>query len=410
MKNARSLLLAASTVALLVSACSQAPAGLDAPMLEPQFGSADNDFGQDVALSPTGDVYTLTKQTGSTYDEYSQNGKYDYVFLKHYSSSGSLVASKKIESFTCGYPGYGAYVEDCDFSFGLGVHELHSDAHSYTYALLSSSYVVDDSATTSRYSVYKLDASGRVVKTVAVGTTGRGFESSAPSDFLDVAVDKNGAIYVAKRQFDYDPYYESEPYTNVIAKYSSGGTLQWQRISKVGVPKAVTVSESGSVYVVGSSGISRYAGSGSLTWTKPGGGDDLTLSGSGLYVRQGTTIRKYDGSGTQVWAKTQRGLDSPVIADMTGDTGGNVYLAGKVATTSNSRDAFVRKLSPSGSVLWTKQYGTSKYDDTRGIATLDGSAIYTAGATQGSLAAKNLGGSDGYVRKVDGSGNRVWTR
>ncbi len=95
---------------------------------------------------------------------------------------------------------------------------------------------------------------------------------------------------------------------------------------------------------------------------------------------------------------------------MTGDTGGNLYLVGKVSTASSNRDAFVRKLSASGSVLWTKQYGTSSYDDARGVATLDGSAVYTAGATKGSLAENNRGGIDGYVRKVDGSGNRVWTR
>ncbi len=52
MKNVRSLLLAASTIALLISACSQ-PADIQAPTLEPQFGSADDDYGQDVALTST---------------------------------------------------------------------------------------------------------------------------------------------------------------------------------------------------------------------------------------------------------------------------------------------------------------------------------------------------------------------
>ncbi len=43
---------------------------------------------------------------------------------------------------------------------------------------------------------------------------------------LDVAVDKKGAIYVAKAQFTYDSNETKGSYENIIAKYSSGGSLQ----------------------------------------------------------------------------------------------------------------------------------------------------------------------------------------
>lgn len=409
MKNARPLLLAASTVALLISACSQAPVGLDTPTLAPQFGSADDDYGGDVALTSAQQVFVLSSQKGYSYDDRGEaNGLDERAFLTRYDASGGKVWSKELASFTCDWD----QDEGCDGNNrGLTAEALELDVRGYVYALISESNVGYDAAYFTRNYVYKIDATGKVAKRIYVGLSGAlvGYNYNA-YNHLDIAINDEGAIHVSKAQFTYDDDEISGSYENVIAKYASSGTLQWQRTSKVGTPKAITVAPSGSVYVVGSTGFSRYTNSGSLTWTKSGGGDDITISGSGLYVRKGTTIRKYNGSGTQLWAKTQRGLSSPVIADITGDTSGNVYLAGKVSTESSSRDAFVRKLSSSGSVLWTKQYGTSKYDDARGIATLDGSAVYMAGATKGSLAAQNLGGVDGYVRKVDGSGNRVWTR
>ncbi len=98
------------------------------------------------------------------------------------------------------------------------------------------------------------------------------------------------------------------------------------------------------------------------------------------------------------------------IADMTADGNGNVYLAGRFARTSSDQNAFYRKVNAKGSVVWTKTFGTSKDDDARGIATLNGSEIYVTGSTEGTLSHPNRGGSDGYLRKMDGSGNRVWTR
>ncbi len=404
MKNARPLLLAASAVALLISACSQAPADLEEPTLAPQFGSTDDDFGRDVTLTSAGDVYVLAEQTGRTYDS-GNGGEYANALLKRYDSRGTLLFSKNVASYTCDNNVY----EDCGFT-GFSVESLHADANGSTYALIDNSSTMDDSVFVHRYSVHKADASGRVVKTIEVGTTGNEFDSPH-SNFLDVAVDKAGAIYVAKRQYDYQPYpYETDPYTDVIAKYSTNGALQWQRTSTVGVPKGITVAASGNVYVVGSTGIGRYTNTGSLTWTQSGGGDDVTLSGSSLYVREGTTIRRHDSTGKQLWAKTQSGLPSLAIADITGDGSGNVYLAGKYSATSTNRDAFTRKLNSSGSVVWTKPFGTAAYDEALGIATLTGSEIYTTGSTNGALSHANMGGSDGYLRKTNSSGDRVWTR
>ncbi len=402
--HARLPILAALLLALFISGCSRTPVDLTAPTLEPQFGTAADDYGIDVALGGGGQTYVLALEYGVTRDEFVY-GEYKHAFLRRYDRLGNLLGSKRIARYACDDSGY----EDCSFT-SFGAHALHADGVGNTYALLSYGSVVDDSAYADVYSLYKMDAKGNVVMRVKVGTTGYGFGGDNVEETLTTAVDARGNLYVAKVQYDYNYSDGWGSYRNLIAKYSTNGALLWQRTSTVGTPKGVAVSSTGTVFVVGSSGISRYSSSGTLNWTKSGGGDDITVSGSNVYVRKGTTIRKHDSSGKQLWSKAQGGLSGMVIADMTADGNGNVYLTGKYAKTSTNRDAFFRKLSGSGSVVWTKVFGTSKYDDARGIATLNGSEIYVTGSTQGTLSHPNMGGSDGYLRKMDGSGNRVWTR
>ncbi len=272
-------------------------------------------------------------------------------------------------------------------------------------------YIVGDEAFQQDYNITKVDSSGKIVKRFQVGATGTNFASAEDEqDFLGVAVDKDGNVYVAKAQFDFSFDFEKTTRTNVVAKYSTNGGLLWQRPSRVGVPKAVAVSSAGNIFVVGSTGLSKYAPSGTLLWTKAGAGDDVTVSGSYVYVRQGGTLRKYDGNGKQLWSKAQTGLSSPVFTDLSGDGSGNVYLAGNVATAGGGRDAFTRKVNGSGSVLWTKLFGTGANDYVGGVSTITGSEVYVTGSTQGSLAHANYGGSDGFLRKMDANGNRIWTR
>lgn len=97
---------------------------------------------------------------------------------------------------------------------------------------------------------------------------------------------------------------------------------------------------------------------------------------------------------------------------MTGDANGNLYVSGKYRASTGNMSAFARKLNSSGSILWTKTYGTPEYDDARGIASLGG-AVYVTGETQGPLAHPNRGGPearDGYLRKLSSSGSAIWTR
>ena len=230
-------------------------------------------------------------------------------------------------------------------------------------------------------------------------------------------MDATGNLYVAgdnNRAEGEDCLKEqyNDPYLEFLSRYNPSGNLVWWRALSIGVPQDMGVSSSGSVYVVGTQGLRRYSPSGGLAWSKSGGGDaaHLALTATHLYVRNGNTLKQYSGSGSLKWSRTMSGLTAPVFADLAGDSNGNVYLVGQTTTSRGDRDPLVRKVNATGAVVWTKSFGSSVYDDATGVATLDGSEICVTGESRGSFAHRNLGGSDGYLRKMNSSGSRVWTR
>lgn len=232
-----------ATLALVISACSQAPADVAAPTLEPQFGTADNDHGADVVTVPAGGVYALSGQSGPL-ETGDHGGLYDKVLLRRFDTSGKALWTREICGYDCDY--------DRDYECGNEVRfakTLHSDAKGHAYVLDGFRYILGDEYYKRDYDITKVDLSGKIVKTVHVGATATNFANAEDKqDFLNVAVDKDGNVYVAKTQFDYDGYDPGvNTDTNVVAKYSTSGSLLWQRPSTVGVPKAVAVSSSGFV-------------------------------------------------------------------------------------------------------------------------------------------------------------------
>jgi hypothetical protein len=97
------------------------------------------------------------------------------------------------------------------------------------------------------------------------------------------------------------------------------------------------------------------------------------------------------------------------------DASGNAYVAGSVEgrlpnqTHRGGTDAFVRAFDASGNVLWTRQFGTRRYDAAYETA-VDATGVYVAGETVGRLGASSLGASDAFIRKYDLAGGLLWTR
>lgn len=84
---------------------------------------------------------------------------------------------------------------------------------------------------------------------------------------------------------------------------------------------------------------------------------------------------------------------------------GNTYIV-----TSLGGDAFVMKVDRRGAQVWSKRFGTPEFDVAIDVATYYGNEVYVGGMTDGSLIHRHLGEGDAFLRKLTGSGSPVWTR
>ena len=94
---------------------------------------------------------------------------------------------------------------------------------------------------------------------------------------------------------------------------------------------------------------------------------------------------------------------------------GTVAIAGHTdgslaGTNAGSYDAYVRKFDGSGTVLWTRQFGTAGIDAAFSVSVGSDGSVLVAGDTQGNLGGTEAGAADAYVRKYDAGGTVLWTQ
>ena len=99
------------------------------------------------------------------------------------------------------------------------------------------------------------------------------------------------------------------------------------------------------------------------------------------------------------------------------DAEGNVYVVGEAGRalpdleSLGGTDAFLRKYSKDGGVIWTRQFGTDDFDQVWDIAAGRDGDLYLVGSTGGSFQGhQGQGDLDGFVARYDGDGDQVWVR
>ncbi len=428
MKHARPLILAASAFAFLISACST-PEDLSAPTLEPQFGTRGYDSVEDVAYGKAGYLYAVgvlgdTRDRREGGSDYNDAGESD-AYLRRYDRSGNLVW----EDFLDVEPAYENDVHQItaravavDGSGNAFVAWSASHAH-YDYE--DNDYVEVAFNYLSKYS----PSGGKVWR---ISTSG--------NQINDLAADGSGNVYATSK--------------NHLTKYTSSGARSWERVNGV-KPTGVTVSSTNNIYIVREDGyVQKYNSSGTQLFAKTtaldgynaanykiaaGVSDELYITGSYQYDEKynedtcdsPSTTNKYyvrlykvDKNGVCQWfrnAATQTvnayyscwdgghrdGWGSEDGLSVATDSLGNAY----VATGASSGDAVVTKHNRSGTLVWSKGFGSgAPLDGATSVATYDGSEVFVGAVTYGSLAHRNLGGSDAVTREMNSSGDRVWTR
>ena len=127
----------------------------------------------------------------------------------------------------------------------------------------------------------------------------------------------------------------------------------------------------------------------------------------------GIFLVKYNSSGTKQWTKQ---LGTSYLDEgygVTTDSLDNIYvtgitygdLDGKTSIGADDGDIFLLKYNSSGTKQWTKQLGSSSFDEGQGVTTDSLDNIYVTGITYGDLDGNTKSGNgDIFLVKYDSSG------
>jgi hypothetical protein len=145
------------------------------------------------------------------------------------------------------------------------------------------------------------------------------------------------------------------------------------------------------------------------------GGYTTGTMGAMAYGSIDSFLRKYDATGTVQWTRQFGTSSGDSLRDVAVDPLGNAYLCGVTfgsmqGVNAGSGDAFLVKYDAAGNYQWARQMGTSTYDFARGAA-VDGSGnIFVTGYTDAALAGSHQGRQDVFLYKYDPNGNVLWSR
>jgi len=124
-------------------------------------------------------------------------------------------------------------------------------------------------------------------------------------------------------------------------------------------------------------------------------------------------ITKIDSLGNFIWTKQfGTGEDENILWSAI-DNKGCVYITGSTkgalsGENFGKEDLFVVKYNPDGQMTWAKQFGTDSTEVGNGIYADNNGYIYLTGTTNGTLGQSSFGKSDGFIMKLDATGNKIF--
>jgi hypothetical protein len=143
---------------------------------------------------------------------------------------------------------------------------------------------------------------------------------------------------------------------------------------------------------------------------------DARLSGQTARGGEDAFVARFSRTGRLQWLMQFGSRADEQATGIASASSGSVYVAGWTDGTltrrgrEGHRDAWIAKLSLDGSIVWTRQFGTSGTDEVHALA-VRGKHALVAGRTDGSLRGQTSeGGPDAFVRAYLGDGNTAWTR
>lgn len=342
-----------------------------------QLGTTLNDTGRGVAIDATGNMY-VTATTSGAFEGQTSMGGVDVVLVR-YDVNGNHVWTRQ----------FGSAADD-------NVFGVETDPSGNVYVTGGTSGSLDGSPHNGVTDIYliKYDVDGNRLWTRQIGT-------SAPDNAYQVVTDATGNIYIGgDTAGNLDGNLSSGSLDMFVIKFDTDGNRLWTRqFGGSGQDSAWDIARdhSGNVYLSG-------------TTMNSHDGQPVNGFSDALLV-------KYDTDGNRLWARvfgtTEFDSGNGVITDMSG----NVYVSGITSgsvdnyANAGGQDMFVTKFDAQGVRIWTHQLGTPAFDQAFDIAVDSTSAVYVAGNTEGHIDGNVLLGSrDIFVTKYDADGNKLWTR
>ena len=225
--------------------------------------------------------------------------------------------------------------------------------------------------------------------------------STTQDEGLAVSVDSSGNAYVTGYTYGgIDGNASKGNYDMFLTKYNTDGIKQWTR--QLGTIRhdfgnGVSVDSNGSAYVTGS-----------CSW--PGLDGNTNAGGYDIF------LTKFDTDGVKQWTR-QLGSGSDDHGQGVSVDSSNVYIIGYTNgsldgnISAGSKDMFLTKYDTDGIKRWTRQLGTSYWDEGTGVSVDSNGNVYTTGWTLGDLDGnKNAGNHDMFLTKYNTDGIKQWTR
>lgn len=248
MKHARPLLLAASALALFISACSQ-PADVRAPSLEAQFGTRGFDSVEDVAYGKAGYLYAVGAWNGA--EEYDDDTGCDLdnqdAYLRRYDRSGNMVWEDLLDIEPAYESNQHIMTPTAVATDSSGNAVVAWSVWYYDYTNVGNNY----GCGASDYQYFgmfnylsKYSPSGKKLWRISI----------SGNQVFDLATDGSGNIYTAAN--------------SALTKYTPGGARSWAK-TMTAEPVGVAVSSTNNIYVVRDEGaVLKFNSSGTQLFAK----------------------------------------------------------------------------------------------------------------------------------------------
>ncbi|WP_432823473.1 hypothetical protein [Trichloromonas sp.] len=376
-----------------------------------QAGSVSDDYVSDFVAAPQDESYLIGYSSGDLTGTGTAGGT-DLV-VSRFDSEGNQVAAWQ----------FGSANDEKD-----GVATLDAEGNLYLGWVVQYPSVKGKSVNYRDLSLAKLDPNGAFLWKTDLGSKG--------DDFIeDIVVDASGhviAVGSSYESIDRQAYGGNSDF--FIVKYDNAGNKLWTVESgQTGSEDAyaVAVNGNGGIYIVGRVGgslfgepviagscafVAKYSADGIRLWSRlikaeaAGYASDVKVDGDGnvrvlATVDGGFYLGTYDGDGNvmrevqfPVMPLRKMVLDSQgnafVVGSFTGSFAGNIPLGGS--------DVAIMKVNGLGEKIWTRQVGSDNHDYVENVLLASDGSLLLGGYTYGALGNGSAGGGDFFVLRLEG--------